>query len=406
MSTFSLNNIVNPTLRVSALPQAAKNFSIGLVLSAAQAKPGAWASGQRTASYTSEAAVAVDFGSDTPLQDFGSDTPLQHFATAYFGQSPQPASLKVGLWLTGDASATAAITACYNYDPNFYLVAVEPGTAGSDVLLVAAFCNSNGMRFFFTTQEANCLAALTSGSTNLLGQLSGFTGMTSAASTPRAMGIYTDSDSDANDIGAACLMATAATMNIGQPNSMSTFMFKQFAGIGKASLTQTQLTNIVGPFDGSAGTSWNGNVYATFGNTDMLCRGVACDGRFEDEGLGLDWLENGIQTTLFNTLQQAASAGSRIPQTDEGSARLIMDLTTFMEQAKAAGLCAPGTWKFDGVGNIETGDPLPKGYYIYAAPVSTMTSADRAARKAPPISILVCGAGAIQYAAPTIIFQR
>ena len=49
---------------------------------------------------------------------------------------------------------------------------------------------------------------------------------------------------------------------------------------------------------------------------------------------------------------------------------------------------------------------LPKGYYIYAAPVSTMTSADRAARKAPPISILVCGAGAIQYAAPTIIFQR
>ena len=117
-------------------------------------------------------------------------------------------------------------------------------------------------------------------------------------------------------------------------------------------------------------------------------------------------LVNGVQVTLFNTLQQAATAGSRIPQTDEGSGRLIMALTTFMEQVKAAGLCAPGTWTFDGVGNIETGDPLPKGYYIYAAPVSTMTSADRAARKAPPISILVCGAGAIQYAAPTIIFQR
>ena len=397
MSTFSLNNIVNPTLRVSALPQAARNFSIGLVLSAVQAKPAVWASGQRTASYTSETAVAVDFGSDTPLHNF---------ATAFFGQSPQPASLKVGLWLTGDASATAAITACYNYDPNFYLVACEPGTAGSDTLLVAAFCNANGMRFFFNTQEAYCIAALLAANTNLLGQLSGFTSMSGAASCPRAMGIYTDAASDANNCGAAPLMAIAATMNIGQPNSMSTFMFKPIAGFGKAALTQTQLTNITGPFDGSAATSWNGNVYETFGNTDMLCRGVACDGRFEDEGLGLDWLVNGIQVTLFNTLQQAASAGSRIPQTDEGSARLVMDLTTFMEQAKSAGLCAKGTWNFDGVGNIETGDPLPKGYYIYAAPVSTMTTADKAARKAPPISILVCGAGAIQYAAPTIIFQR
>lgn len=395
MSTFSLNNVVNPTLRVSALPQAARNFSIGMVLTSVQAKPAAWATGQRTASYTSEAALAVDFASDTALQ---------HFATTFFGQSPTPASLKVGLWLTGDASATAAMTACLNYDPNFYLVAVEPGTAASDVKLVAAFCQANGLRFFFTTQESDVTTPETP-PVNLLAFLSGTAGVVSGVSTPRAMGIYTDAASDANDVGAACLMAIAATMNIGQPNSMSTFMFKQCALLGKSTLTQAQLERICGKFDGAT-PGWNGNVYATFGNTDMIARGQACDGRFEDEGLGLDWLLSGIQVTLFNTLQQAASAGSRIPQTDEGSAQLILALETFMAQARSAGLCAPGTWLFDGVGNVKTGDNLTKGYYIYAQPVSTMTVADRAARKAPPISILVCGAGAIQYCAPTIIFQR
>lgn len=396
MSTFSLNNIVPVTLRVSALPQQAANFSIGLVLSAAQAtKPTAWSSGQRTASYTSEAGVAADF----------TDTPLRAFATTYFGQSPAPASLKVGLWLSADASITAALTAVLNADPAFYLVACDPGTSDADLLSAGVFCQTNGLRFFFATQAANCYAALTAGNTNLFGQFGGFTGMTGASSCPRAMGIYTDAASDASVTGAAALMAIASTINIGQPNSMSTFMFKQLALQGKPVLSVNGLQYLVGTFDGAT-PGWNGNAYVTMGTTDMLVRGQACDGRFEDEGLALDWLSAGVQTAIFNCLQQAVTAGTRIPQTDEGSAQLCNAVETFMAQARATGLCAPGKWLFDGVGNIKTNDVLPKGYYVYAQPVDTMSTADRAARKAPPISILVCGAGAIQYCAPTIIFQR
>ena len=395
MSTFPLSDVVPVTLRVSALPQQAANFSIGLVLSSVQAKPSGWATGQRTASYTSETLLAADFGSDTALQDF---------ATTFFGQSPTPASLKVGLWLTGDADATAAMTACLNYDPAFYLVACEPGTIAADVKLVAAFCQANGLRFFFETQESDVLSPATP-PVNLLAFLSGTAGVVSGVSTPRAMGIYTDAASDANNTGAAGLMAIAATMNIGQPNSMSTFMFKQFALLGKPAVTTAQRARIVGTFDGVT-AGWNGNVYCTEGSTDMLVRGQACDGRFEDEGLALDWLCAGVQTSLFNCLQQAVTAGSRIPQTDEGSARLCASLEPFMSQVRSTGLCAPGIWTFDGVGNVKTGDVLPKGYYIYAQPVSTLTTAQRAARQAPAISILVCGAGAIQYCAPTIIFQR
>lgn len=395
MSTFPVNDIVPVTLRVSALPQQAANFSIALVLSSVQAKPSGWATGQRTASYTSEILLA---------DDFPYDTALQNFAAVFFGQSPQPASLKVGLWLTGDASATAAIAACLNYDPAFYLTACEPGTSASDVKLVAAFCQSNGLRFFFNTQESDVLSPATP-PTNLLAFLSGTAGVVGGVSTPRAMGIYTSAASDANNCGAAALMAIAATMNIGQPNSMSTFMFKQLALQNKPSLTGTELARIVGTFDGAT-AGWNGNAYVTMGTTDMLVRGQACDGRFEDEGLALDWLVAGVQTSLFNCLQQAVTAGSRIPQTDEGSARLCQSLEPFMSQVRSTGLCAPGVWNFDGVGNKNKGDTLEKGYYVFPQPVSSLTDAQRAARQAPAITILVCGAGAIQYCAPTIIFQR
>jgi hypothetical protein len=365
------------------------------VLTSVQAKPSGWASGQRTASYTSEATLAVDFASDTALQQF---------ATTFFGQSPTPASLKVGLWLTGDASSTAAILACFNCDPNFYLVGCEPSTSTSDEKLVAAFCQANGLRFFFVTQESDVLSPATP-PVNMLAFLSGTAGVVSGVSTPRACGIYTDAASDAHATGHAAVMAIAATMNLGSPNSIKTFMFQSLAGLSSSTLAQGQLQQITGTFDGLT-PGWNGNVYTTFGNTAMLARGQACDGRFEDEGIALDWLTSNIQVAVFNAMQQAATAGSRIPQTDTGSAMLVNAITTVMEQAKSAGLCAPGIWTFQGVGNVKTNDVLEKGYYVYAAPFSTLTTAQRAARQAPPISILVCGAGAIQYCAPTIIFQR
>jgi hypothetical protein len=402
-STLSLNNIVPVTLQVTATPQAAKNFNIGLVMAASVAtKPTAWGAIQRTAPYTSAAAIGTDFG--TGGGTGGNDTALQNFANAYFSQSPAPASLKVGLWLNSDANITAALTSAFNYDPNFYLVACEPGTTAANVKSAAAFCAANGLRFFFNTQEADCLIP---GSTagNLLSYLSGAAGVAGATSTPRACGIYTDAASDVNNVGAAAVMAIAATMNLGAPNSMKTFMFQSLASLSASTLTQAQLTGITGTFDGVT-PGWNGNVYATFGNTAMLARGQACDGRFEDEGIALDWLSSNIQVAAFNAMQQAATSGSRIPQTDSGSAMLVNAFTTVMEQAKAAGLCAPGIWTFQGVGNVNTLDVLPRGYYIYAAPVSSLTTAQRAARQAPPISILVCGAGAIQYCAPTIVFQR
>ena len=395
MSTQSLNLIVPMTLQLSATPQQAPNFSVGLVVTSVQAKPSGWATGQRTASYSTAASVTTDFGSDTALQ---------HFAAAYFGQTPAPATLKVGLWLTGDASATAAMTAIYNYDPGFYGVACEPGFSTSDEKFVAAFCQASGLRFFFCTQESDCLIPATP-PTNMLAFLSGYTNVLNGVSTPRACGIYTDAAGDANACGHAGLMALYMTTQYTQPNGLKTGMFKTLYGISSSAMTQSQMGVICGPSSNIPGvtTGFNGNVYQTFGTTPMLAFGVASDGKWEDEGCALDWLLANLQTGIFNVMQQVPG---KVPLTDVGTQMIIQGMLPTLAQARSNGLCAPGAWNYQGFGNISTGDILADGYYVYGAPVSTLTTAQRAARQAPAITIAMVGAGALQYVAPTIIFQR
>lgn len=64
------------------------------------------------------------------------------------------------------------------------------------------------------------------------------------------------------------------------------------------------------------------------------------------------------------------------------------------QRAQVKGFIAPsGFWNgvTVGVGNaaINNGDPLPKGYALYAPPVSSLSSAQRAARVLPSIVVLV-----------------
>ncbi len=59
------------------------------------------------------------------------------------------------------------------------------------------------------------------------------------------------------------------------------------------------------------------------------------------------------------------------------------------------GLLAPGVWNSGGFGILKQGDFLPKGFYVYNAPVASQTQNDRAARMAMPIQIAAKLAGAI-----------
>jgi hypothetical protein len=376
---LSLNNIVPVTLVLSATAQAAPSFNAGLVLTHATNLP----PGGRVQSFTSAADV---------LAAFPADTYVNYFSSMYFGQdNHKPKSLLVGVKVAADTDYTAAISACANANPAFYGVACSPDVAVADQLLVAAWVQANGRRFFCCTQEAAVLSQ--PDTTSLMYTLS-------HTSMSRSMCIYSDAASDAHAVAHAALMAFYMFPNYDQPNSLMTCLQANFTGIGAASITQTQFDAICGKTDGST-VGLNGNVYSMIGSSKVLQRGLAADGRFEDEGIALDWLAANLQVDYFNVLRS-----QRVPQTDKGSQTIINGGLATLRKAVRNGLAAPGVWSFPGFGNLNQGDYVPQGFYCYAQPVTSMTAGDRAARKAPAISVALVGAGALQYIAPTIIFQR
>ena len=77
-----------------------------------------------------------------------------------------------------------------------------------------------------------------------------------------------------------------------------------------------------------------------------------------------------------------------------------------LNQAVTNGLCAPGVWKSDSFGDLQTGDYLPAGYYVYATDIDDQDQSDREARKCPPFQCAVKLAGAIHSVDITLNINR
>ena len=128
------------------------------------------------------------------------------------------------------------------------------------------------------------------------------------------------------------------------------------------------------------------------------------NGYFFDEVHGLDWLQNQIQTDVFNVFY---ASGTKIPQTDSGVTQIINAIESGgAEMAVANGLCAPGVWNAASIGVVQQGQTLAKGYYFFAPPISQQSQSDRAARKAPLIQGAMKLAGAIHFSDVAINVNR
>jgi hypothetical protein len=135
----------------------------------------------------------------------------------------------------------------------------------------------------------------------------------------------------------------------------------------------------------------------------MLEQGVMADGTFSDEVTNLAWLSGQVGAEYFGVL---ASTITKVGQTEEGVTKLKKAISRALKKGINAGIGAPGVWNGDGVGEVATGDFLQDGYYVYFQPLTEQSPSDRAARLAPPCTILFCGAGAIHSGNVQITFQR
>lgn len=366
-----VSNVVNVDVIMSPVAATGRNFGALLILGTSTVIPVT----ERIRQYS----AIEDIG-----DDFGVDSPEYEAATIFFSQSPKPTLVYIGRWaktlVEGEAGAVEtllqAVNASLQYT-NWYGLAIADSAdlVEADVISVAAAIEASSLSRILavTTDDVNVLVA---GNTDNIGY------KLKAAGYGRTFWQYSSSSKYA----AISAFGRAFTVNFTGNNTTITLKFKTEPGVTYETLTTTQAAAI---------DSINGNVYVYYANdTAIIQQGVMANGDFFDERHGLDWLQNYVQTNLYNLLYTSAT---KIPQTDAGVTRLMTNVEASLDQAVNNGLVAPGVWNGGPIGQIQSGDTLTKGYYVYADAVSSQAQSDREARKSPVIQAAIKLAGAIHY---------
>lgn len=188
-----------------------------------------------------------------------------------------------------------------------------------------------------------------------------------------------------NAYAIASFFGRAFSVNFAANRTTITLMYKQEPGVTGENLSATQSAVL---------KDKRCNVFVDYVNDTMIIQyGVMSGSAYFDEIHGLDWFQDTVQNACFNTLY---TSSTKVPQTDAGVNQLTNAISGACDQAVSNGLVAPGVWNADGFGELQSGQYLKTGYYIYAQPVALQSQADREARLAPPIQVAIKLAGAIQ----------
>lgn len=318
----------------------------------------------RIASATTGASSTITFASTT-----GSGTDISALMLLQSGNGGYTAQGIVAETALACATIQANIT--NNWYGLTFAASTQPVTA--DYVAVAGFIEALSPAHIFgiTTSDGNSLIA--GNSTDIASQLQ-------ALKYNRSFVQYSSS----NPYACCAIFGVAFTVNFSGANTTITLKFKQEVGIVAETLTESQAASLVGK---------NCNVFVNYNNsTAIVQNGTMASGQFFDTIHGTDWLQNNIQTTVYNLLY---TSPTKIPQTNVGVSVLVAGVASCCDQAVTNGLIAPGVWNGPPVGVIATGQTLSSGYYVYAPPVATQSAAARAARQSPVIQAAIKLAGAI-----------
>jgi len=201
--------------------------------------------------------------------------------------------------------------------------------------------------------------------------------------------------SSTNQYAAFSLWARQSTVNYEANNTTITLKFKQEPGVVAEYLTETWAQTL---------KDKNCNVFVEYQNdTAIIQEGVMSGGYYIDERVGADWFQNRIQTDVYNLLYQSPT---KIPQTDAGTHQIVNTINKSCDAAVNNGWVAPGVWNVAGFGQLNQGDTLTLGYYVYAPLVATQAPADREQRKSVPIQVAAKLAGAIHSVNVAVTVNR
>lgn len=273
-------------------------------------------------------------------------------------------------------SALAAVVACDAASKDWYGMgfAASVMPSDSDYLEVGAFIEADPTTRMFgiTTQETGVLTLEVSN--DIASELK-------ALNFEKTFSLY----SSTNIYAAFAVFGNLLTINLSGSNTFKTMMYQQAIGIVAESLTDSEADAL---------EAKRCNVFAAYdNNTSIIQYGTMAGPVFIDETYGTDALANGVQVAYYNVLY---TAGTKVPQTDAGDQQFSVAISQVCQQFVTNGFLAPGQWNAQGFGQLQEGQFLKLGYYIYMQPLAQQSEADRAARQGPPFQVAAKLAGANQ----------
>jgi len=348
---LSLSNIISITVNLPSSTVSTQNFSLGLIFS----KNSVITTAERVQVYSStEEMISAGFASE-------SDEVAA--ATLYFAQNPAPAQIAVGVQDDSE-TAVAALTACRSANSDWY-AALLVGAAKADIIAMAAYVESAtpASVLFYTTADSDVIAG-TAGNVCLALQ---------SADYRRSIGQYSTQTENA----AAAIMGYAC----GASDTAYDLMFKTESGVTAETLTTAQATILANA---------NCNYYSTYDSSyTFFSKGVMADGSHFDEVIGIDILTANIKANIMSVL----TSNTKVPLTDAGTTMITSAITDACNDSLTSGFIAAGVWNGADVLDLSTGDTLSTGYSIQAESVTSLSTADKTARKSPAIYVCINLAG-------------
>lgn len=360
MSYLKVDDIVNIVVSTAAAATPRDGFNVGLIV------------GKSSVINTTER-CKIYSGVGAMLDDgFTENSPEYKAALLYFGQTPTPSKVVIGV-CGSDETYVQAITACRAANNMWYAVYIAKGETAittSEHQAVATYINGLRSVYFFDDKSADAIDP--GKSTDVFSVIKSLT-------IRRAFGLYSTTD-----FAGAGAMGFAMGANDGTANSAYTMAYKSLSGVTPDDLSETAV---------SALQAKNANYYVVRGGTyNVLEKGNCMDGTWFDEVIGIDQLANDMQLGCMDLL---ANTKTKIPFTDAGSMQFVLSCNDACDNAVRRGFLAPGVWTGANILDLETGDTLEAGYLCQAEPVSDQPASSKSLRVCPPIYVSAIIAGAI-----------
>lgn len=360
MSTLPYNTVVDAIISTTQSGASAIGFGVLNIITTSDVL----SADERYREYTSMTAVAADFDSTTEAAKA---------AEIYFSQTIKPNSVMISFRDPANSVTEELDKIQDAAGASFYgfMFTKEINDSATDVLAAAAWSESHVKVFFNTTNDDSLATALTLKSKNYDRTI------TSYSSYP-------------DEYISASPAARAFIVDFETPNACITLKFKKLPGITTESLTYSKYNEL---------KDANVNFLSNVGGVSMYQEGVMASGTYFDERHAQDWLKDAIQVAAFNVLY---TAGTKIPYTNAGVAKLVLAVRTVLNQAVSNGMAAPGYYT-NALGEEEY---LPFGFEINVEDVATQVASNRANRAYKGLSFVLLGAGAIHSVTISGFFDK